>query len=479
MNLKIYQAGLKFMLINTVKRLFNGEVSFEHSLDHGIYGTIKASVPIDQVALNKIKEQMTSMVQQNIPFNKKIVSKKEAYDFYKKKGYKEKSYNILNIPNVAVSIFSLEGQYNYFYTHDIPASTGVLQYFDLFYVDINKFVLIYPFNGKLDFTFRRKLFETFNDYNDWSHRLGVPYVSNLNNIVANGTISDLIRKNDIIQDSRINDVAKDIIEKNKKIILLAGPSSSGKTTTSRKLALYLSSYGISAKAISLDDFYLDNDKKPVLPDGRIDYESIDAIDVSFFCQCLNGLLKGEEVQLPLYDFTTGHHVLRDPIKIEENEVLVVEGLHAINPKLIACLDPSVLYKVYISPLTPLGIDRHNYVSTTDNRLLRRMIRDFRTRGSSAEKTLLTWGDVRSGEEQYIFPYTDTVDTVINTAYIYEMGVLKVFCEPLLMNIPMDSEAYEEARRLLAALNVFYPISSELIPHDNVLREFIGGSVFEE
>ena len=479
MNLKIYQAGLKFMLINAVKRLFNGEVFFEHSLDHGIYGEIFAPVQIDQPALNKIKEQMVSMVQQNIQFNKKIVSKQEAYDFYKKKDYMEKAYNILNIPNVAVSMFSLEGQYNYFYTHDIPASTGVLQYFDLFYVDVNKFVLIYPFNGKLDFTFRRKLYETFADYNDWSNRLSIPYVSNLNNIIAQGKISDLIRKNDIIQNSRINDVAKDIIEKSKKIILLAGPSSSGKTTTSRKLALYLASYGVSARAISLDDFYLDNDKKPVGPDGKIDYESIDAIDVNFFCDCLNRLLQGEAVQLPLYDFTTGTHTLKDPITIDVNEVIVVEGLHAINPKLIALLDPNVIYKVYISPLTPLGIDRHNYVSTTDNRLLRRMIRDFRTRGSSAERTLLTWNDVRNGEEQFIFPYTDTVDQVINTAYIYEMGVLKVFCEPLLMNIPMDSEAYEEARRLLDALNVFYPISSEIIPHDNVLREFIGGSVFEE
>jgi uridine kinase len=479
MNLKIYQAGLKFMFVNAVKRLFGGEVYFEHSLDHGIYGTIEAQTPIDQAALNKIKEHMMTMVQQNLPFEKKIVSKKEAYDFYKKKGYKEKAFNVLNINNVVVSMFSLEGQYNYLYTHDIPASTGVIQYFDLFYVDVNKFVLIYPFNGKIDFTFRKKLFDTFADYNDWSHRLGVPYVSNLNNIVAQGTIGDLIRKNDIIQNARINDVAKDIIEKNKKIILLAGPSSSGKTTTSRKLALYLASHGVNAKAISLDDFYLDNDKKPIMADGKVDYESIDAIDINFFSDCLNRLLAGEAVQLPIYDFTIGTHTLDNPITLEENEVVVVEGLHAINPKLISLLDQSVIYKVYISPLTPLGIDRHNYVSTTDNRLLRRMIRDFRTRGCNAEKTILTWGDVRSGEEQYIFPHTDTVDQVINTAYIYEMGVLKVFCEPLLMNIPMDSEAYDEARRLLGALNVFYPISSELIPHDNVLREFIGGSVFEK
>ena len=479
MNLKIYQSGLKFMFINAVKRLFNGEVYFEHSLDHGISGTIDATLPIDQNALNKIKEYMQVMVSQNLPFDKKIVTKKEAYEFYKKKGCKEKAFNVLNISNVAVSIFSLEGQYNYLYTHDMPQSTGVLQYFDLYYVDVNKFILIYPFNGKLDFTFRRKLYETFAEYNDWSRRLEIPYVSNLNNIVAHGKVGDLIRKNDIIMNSHINDIARDIIDKNKKIILLAGPSSSGKTTSSRKLALYLSSYGVNAKAISLDDFYLEDDKKPVGEDGKVDYESINAIDVDFFADCLNRLLQGEEVQLPQYEFTTGTQKLKDPISIGEKDVIVVEGLHAINPKLIELLDESVVYKIYISPLTPLGIDRHNYVSTTDNRLLRRMIRDFRTRGADAEKTILTWGDVRRGEEENIFPYTDTVDKVLNTAYIYEMGILKVFCEPLLMNIPMDSEAYDEARRLLDALNVFYPISSELIPEDNVLREFIGGSVFEE
>ncbi len=478
MNLKIYQSGLKFMFINAVKRLFNGEVYFEHSLDHGIYGEIQASVPIDQAALNKIKEHMKVMVGQNIPFEKKIVSKKEAYEFYKNKGYKEKAFNVLNISNVAVSLFSLEGQYNYLYTHDMPASTGVLQYFDLYYVDVNKFVLVYPFNGKLDFTFRHRLYETFTQYNDWSNRLGIPYVSNLNNIIAQGKIGDLIRKNDIIMNSNINDIAREVIDKNKKIILLAGPSSSGKTTSSKKLALYLSSYGVNATPISLDDFYLENDKKPILPDGKVDYESVDAIDVKFFSECLNKLLRGEAVQLPIYDFTTGGHTLADPITIGEKDVVVVEGLHAINPKLLELLDQNVIYKIYLSPLTPLGIDRHNYVSTTDNRLLRRMIRDFRTRGCNAEKTILTWGDVRTGEENFIFPYTDTVDKVLNTAYIYEMGVLKVFCEPLLKNIPIDSEAYDEARRLLNALNAFYPISSELIPHDNVLREFIGGSVFE-
>ena len=479
MNLKVYQAGLKFMLVNTVKRLFGGEVFFEHSLDHGIYGSIKANQEIDQAAMGRIKEHMNKMVQLNLPFEKKIVSKKDAYDFYMNKGHSEKAFNILNISNVVVSMFSLEGQYNYFYTHDIPASTGVLQSFDLYYVDTNRFILVYPFEGRIDFTFKKKLYDNFLLYEKWVQRLNISYVSSINKIISDGGINDLIHKNEIIMNSQINGVSREIIDNKKRIVLLAGPSSSGKTTTTKKLGIFLSSYGYDAITISLDDFYLDNAHKPLLPDGRVDYESIDAIDINGFTDCLTRLLKGEEVQLPVYDFTTGEPKPGKIVKLKENEVILVEGLHAINPKLVNMIDPSVVYKVYISPLTPLGIDRHNYVSTTDNRLLRRMIRDFRTRGRTAEQTILSWKDVRDGEEKYIFPFTDTVDVVLNTAYVYEVGILKVFCEPLLKNISMDSPAYDEARRLLASLNVFYPISSEYITPDNILREFIGGSLYED
>ena len=478
MNLKVYQAGLKFMLINAVKRLFNGEVFFEHSLDHGIYGTIQAPVEIDQEALGKIKAHMMKMVQQNLPFEKKTVSKREAYDFYLKKGNIEKAFNVLNISNVVVSMFSLEGQYNYFYSHDMPASTGVLQYFDLYFIDNNKFILTYPFEGKMDFTFKKSLYENFLLYEKWVRRLKISYVPSINQVISDGGIKDLIHKNEIIMNSQINGISRAIIDNNKKIVLLAGPSSSGKTTSTRKLAIFLESYGYNAITISLDDFYLDNAHKPLLPDGRVDYESIDAIDINSFNNCLSRLLHGEEVQLPEYDFTIGEPKPGKIVKLEENTVILVEGLHAINPKLVNMIDQTVLYKVYISPLTPLGIDRHNYVSTTDNRLLRRMIRDFRTRGRTAEQTILSWPDVRTGEEQYIFPYTDTVDVVLNTAYVYEIGILRVFCEPLLKNISMDSPAYEEARRLLASLNVFYPITSEYVTNDNILREFIGGSIYE-
>jgi len=479
MNIKVYQAGLKFMLINTVKRLFNGEVYFEHSLDHGIYGKIKADATIDQNNLNKIKEYMHTMVQQDLPFSKKTVGKNEAYNFYKNKGNYEKAHNVLNISNEIVSMVSLEGQYNYFYSHDMPLSTKVLEYFDLYYVKDNEFVLIYPFNGKLSFTFRHKIHDAFVRCNAWADNIGIKYVSDLNNIISSGGAHDLVRKCDIVYDSHLYEISRNVVEQNKKILLLAGPSSSGKTTSSRKLSLYLSTIGYNAIPISLDDFFIDKDKTPLKADGTKDFESIRAIDLNLFYEDMTKLLNGEEVHLPIYDFVSGTHTLaEDATKLTGKDIIVIEGLHAINPELTSKLDQNIIYKVYISPFTPLGIDRHNYVSTTDNRLLRRMIRDFKTRGMSPETTLLSWNSVREGEEQYIFPYTDTVDYILNTSFLYEIGMLKVYAEPLLASIPMESEAYFEARRLLDSFRPFYPISSEYIEEDCLLREFIGGSVFE-
>lgn len=478
MNIKIYQAGLKFMLCNTVKRLYGGEVYFDHSLDHGIYGRIKANVDIDQNNLKKIKDYMVTMVNENLPFSKKIVSKQEAYNFYMNKNNKEKANNILDIANVAVSMFSLEGQYNYYYTHDMPATTGSLKYFDLYYVNTNEFVLVYPYNGKMEYSFRSHIYNAFKEYETWSNNIGIDYVCDLNDIVAKGKYKDLIRKNEIKEDTNIYEISKKIIELKKKIILLAGPSSSGKTTSSRKLSLYLSSFGVNALPISLDDYFVDRAATPLGANGKPDYESINAVDIKLFSSNLNDLLQGKSVSLPIYNFTVGTHTFDKPIKLGPNDVIVVEGLHAINPELIKLLDPNVIYKVYISPFTPLGIDRHNYVSTTDNRLIRRIIRDFRTRGKSAEETILSWQSVRDGEEKNIFPYTDMVDSVLNTAYIYEIGVLKVYVEPLLACIPMTSPAYSEARRLLDEFRTFYPIPSDDIPKDNLLREFIGGSSFE-
>lgn len=479
MNLKVYQAGLKFMLVNAVKRLYNGEVIFHHSLDHGIYATIITNKVINEKDTIMIKDCMLKIVGDNIPFNKKVVTRKEAYDFYTKKKHFEKAKNILNVSNATVSLFEFEGQYNYFYSHDMPKASGELSVFDIYYISPNEIVLLYPTDGVINFTFRHKIYEAFGDYDVWLNKQNINYVSDINREVSSGHVEALIKKNDLVIDNKLYEIAKDVIDKNKKIVAIAGPSSSGKTTTSKKLSLYIASLGKKAIPVSLDDFFLNRGETPKDENGNYDYECLNALDLNLFNEDLQKLLNGEEVVLPRFDFIDGVKLFDNaPIRLDEDEILVIEGLHAINPELLS-IDSNVLYKIYISPLTPLNVDRHNYISTTDNRLLRRIVRDFRTRGRSAETSLESWASVRNGEEKYIFPYTDNCDAIVNTAYIYEIGVLKVYVEPLLYDIDIDSPMFNEARRLLDSLKTFYPIPSEYVAKDNLLREFIGGSSFEE
>lgn len=478
-NRKVYIAGLKFMLVNAVKRLYNGEVYFHHSLDKGLFVTIDSDTVIDEAELKKLKAYMDTMVQDDIKFNKKVVSKQEAYDFFIKKGHIEKADNILAVNNLTVTLYEFEGQYNYFYA-DMPSSTKELELFDLYYVNDNELVLLYPTDGEIKFEFRNNIYNCFKKTDSWMNKVGINYVTDVNELMADGKIADLISKQNVTVDHNLFDIARDIVDKGKRIILIAGPSCSGKTTTSRKMSLYLSSLGVNALPISLDDFFVDRGDTPLDEDGKPDYECLEALDLKLYNETLQKLLDGEEVKIPRFNFILGAKEYDDRVyQIGDADVLVIEGLHALNPNLMQLEDNSICYKIYISPLTPLSVDRHNYVSTTDNRLLRRIVRDFRTRGRSCEASLATWASVRRGEEKHIFPYTDTCDAMLNTAYVYELGVLKVYVEPLLRNVKMDSEYYWEARRLLDNLQTFYTVPSENIDDENLLREFIGGSRFEE
>lgn len=479
MSNKEYAAGLKFLLYVAVKDLFDGEVFFHHSLDKGIYTTIECKEIIDKEKLLNIKNYMKKLVDKDIPIVKRIVKKEDAYKYYKEKNALEKMTNVLNISNVTVSLFELNGKYNYFYTHNMVKSTGELKLFDLYFIEDNKFILVLPTNDEIIFNFRNKIYESFREYDSWLKRVDINYVMDLNKLIADGKIKDFIRKNDIMIERNLEGIAEDIVSKNKRIVLLAGPSSSGKTTTSKKLSLYLSSLGVNAIPISLDDFFLNRNETPVDEYGNKDYESINALDLKLFNKVLTDLMSGNKTYLPSYNFITGEKEMSTtPIVLNANDCLVIEGLHGLNPNLISSEYQNLIYKIYISPLTPLNVDRHNYVSTTENRLLRRIIRDFRTRGKSGEDSLASWESVRRGEEAYIFPYTDSADAIINTAYTYEIGVLKVYVEPILYSIDINSKYYNEARRIIDHLKTFYPIPSEYVSEDNLLREFIGGSSFE-
>ncbi len=472
------KAGLKFLFIIACKEILNCEVKFCHSLDIGMRGTFLTNKKITNTDIKNIDNLMREYIKKSYPILKLTVSTKDAINYYNRYNQIEKSKGIENIINDTVTFNELLGNYNYFFSN-IVENTNQISNFKIINLNNNDFVLINNYD-KREYIHKKNLLVEFNKYNEWINKQHISYVSDINKIISDGKISDFIKKNDIMINDSIMKIAQDIVRLKKKIIFIGGPSSSGKTTSSRKLCLYLNSLGKNTIKLSLDDYYKeDNEIKPN-QDGTKDYESLNAIDLNLFKKQVSDLLLGKSVKIPKYHFSIGTKKFEENgIKLEKDDILVIEGLHCLNEEVSAFILKKDKYKIYVSPLTPLTIDRHNYISTTDNRLLRRIVRDNRTRGASIEKTLSTWENVRRGEEKYIFPFTDEADVVLNTAYIYEIGVLKVFVEPLLYTISIDSKYYDMARRLLDSLKNFYPISSEYLDSDNVLREFIGRSEFNE
>ena len=343
-------------------------------------------------------------------------------------------------------------------------------------------MLQYPtLNGEIpSYVEHKKITEAFNKNYKSAKKLNIFTSSDINRIIAEGKINDIITLNEVIANNELLDLARQIAEQSSrvKVVLIAGPSSSGKTTTSRKLSMFLNTFGLNPKPISLDDYFLPREETPKLPNGDYDFESLRAIDIDLFNNQLKKLLNNEEVIIPTFNFKTGIPEFNKSLKLNDNDIIIIEGLHCLNEELTKSIPKENKYKVYVSPLTDLNVDNYNMVSTSDNRLLRRMVRDNRTRGYSAEYTIKTWSRVRDGEEKYVFPYQEEADFVVNSALIYEIGALRQYAEPLLYNIDINSPYYEEARRLLRFLNMFLVVPTENIPKESILREFIGGSYFE-
>lgn len=478
---KLQKSGLKLILCCAFKELYDGDVQFNHSLDQGIYGKFITNKKLTKASINKIVERMNEIIENDIPIEKLSVDRKDAINFFKEIGEFEKQKNAEYCNVKVMTFYKLLNEINYFYT-EMVESTGEILKFDLTYLGNNEFVLTDSIDKrnfkKLDL--KKNIYESFQEYDVWCNTLKINYLCDINKKVAESKIDDFIKQSDIINENKIYEIAYDIHSKNKKIIMLGGPSSSGKTTSTRKLAIFLSTFGINAIKISLDDYYKEEKDLPINEFGEKDIESPNSLDIKLFNKNIKDLLAGKVVKLPTYNFIEGKkHFSNKGIKLEKNDILLIEGLHSLNPKFTKAFKQSDIYKIYISPFTPLGLDRHNYISTTDNRLLRRMVRDNRTRGKNAEETLAQWQKVRLNEDEYIFPYTNEADIVLNTAFVYEMGVLKVFAEPILYTVDINSPYYEDARRLIEHLSVFFPISSEHISNDNILREFIGGSIYDE
>ena len=478
---RVYESGLIFVLEKACLNMLNSEIEVKYSIDKGIY--IKTYKKITKEDLDKVSREMKEIVKRDLPIQKNLVNRLEAIEYYKS----TKSYDKVNVlkysVNTNVNLYRLMDIYNYFFSY-LPVSTGALKEFKLTYIDQNSFVLRYPniyYLNKIPvYKHHDKLFNEFKKYDEWSEKLGIENVSSLNSKVTKGNVDDIVLLSENIQNNSLFKIAETIYNNKKlKLILLAGPSSSGKTTTSKKLELFLKGFGLNPIAISIDNYFVDRDKTPRLPDGSYDFESLNSINVELFNKNLKDLLDGKEVTLPVYNFITGKSELSDEsIKLGEKEILIVEGLHALNEELTYSIDRKNKYKIYLCPLTVLSLDNHNRIRTTDNRLLRRIIRDNRTRGYSASDTLSTWSKVREGEEKYVFPFQDEADVIFNTSLIYELGVLKTYAEPLLYSVEENDPMYKEAVRLLNLLKNILPISNDYIPVDSIVREFIGGGYFK-
>ncbi|MCI8568786.1 MAG: nucleoside kinase [Bacilli bacterium] len=476
--------GLIFILQYAVKKLFgkNSDILVQHSLDKGLY--IDTNFKLSEEKLLKIKEVMIDIITKDLPITKVTIDRIEAINYFKEIGDFTKAGVLRYNTNNYITLYRLGNIYNYFYNL-MPTSTGKVKDFDLTYIKDNGFVLRFPtvyINNKIQkYKHHPHMFEAFAENKEWAKIIGVRNSVELNKVVSTGKINDLIKIDETLQSNRLLSVAKEInAKKNKvKIVLIAGPSSSGKTTTSRKLCMYLKSFGLEPKTIGMDDYFVEKEETPLDENNNPDFECLEAVDLKLFDKQMANLLSGKNVKIPTYNFSTGKKEYHNEMQLEEKDILIIEGIHALDNKILTNIDRSKKFKIYISPLTELNLDDQNRIPTTDNRLLRRIVRDNRTRNYSVEKTLKQWPSVRLGEEKYIFPFQDESDVTINSAAIYEIGVLKTYVEPLLYSVESTSPYYEEAKRLINFLRLFLPIPADAIPQDAVIREFIGGSYFHE
>lgn len=482
----IYARSAQFILIVAVKQVLgeDAEVIIEHSIDKGVYCEIK-NCDIDKPVLRKIESKMHEIVAEDLKFTKVSVSRIDAIKYFRKKKRMDKVNVLKYISNTYVNLYRLDDVYDYFYG-ELAYSTKAIDDFKLTYIKDNGFVLscpdIYNPECTLDYKHHKMLFDTFLDYTKWGRILKISNAADLNEVVSTGKYGDLIRISEAYYNGQLSEIADRVYDnkKNIKIILIAGPSSSGKTTTSKKLEIYLKSKGLRTHQISIDDYFINRDKTPLDEHGDRDLESLRAVDIDLLNRHLIKLFDGEKVLLPEYNFMTGEREYRKKwLQMDEDDIIIIEGLHALNEDLTISIPRRNKFKIYISPLTQLNIDNHNHIHTSDTRKLRRIIRDNKFRNYNAADTLKMWEKISYGEERYIFPFQDDADMIINSALVYELGVLKTYAEPLLFSVSENDPVYPEALRLINFLRNFLPIPSEEVPDDSVLREFIGNSCFYE
>lgn len=430
--------------------------------------------------IDRIVCSMYSFVEKDLPITKHSAKTQYAEQLFKEKGLHDKERLLHYRRSSRVNLYELDGVVDYFYGFMAP-STGMLKYFDIVPYE-NGFVLLFPGANSRSvepLVTSNKLFHTLDDSREWSKMLGIGTIGSLNDAIAAGRGQEIMLLQEALMEQKIGNLAAQIAsDDKKKFVMIAGPSSSGKTSFANRLSIQLIAKGRKPHPLSLDDYYVDRELCPKHPDGSFDFECLESIDVKLFNEDMNRLLKGEAVDMPSFNFKTGKREYRGrKLVLGPDDILVIEGIHGLNDRLSQLIPPEHKFKIYISALTQLNIDEHNPLSTTDERLIRRIVRDARTRGTNAMETIAMWPSVRKGERENIFPFQEQADVMFNSALVYELAVLKVYAEPLLFGIERDCPEYLEAKRLLKLLDYFLPMPADGIPNNSLLREFVGGSCF--
>ncbi|HCX72869.1 MAG TPA: nucleoside kinase, partial [Candidatus Cloacimonas sp.] len=477
----IYQDTAIMIMMKAFHSLFPNKyrLVIEHSIGSGIYGEVFGGYVLKQEDVDKLKQEMQKIIEANFRIEKLVLTSNEAEDIFKQFGRDDV---IKNLNRSKMQVFKCEGYYDYFIRQLAP-STGYIRAFDLVF-HAPGLILQYPDKNtmELDYSkpFPRNLFSTHQEHDKWLNILGVHFVSSINRKIKKYKLTDLILIEEALHENKIVNIAEEISHnRDAKVILIAGPSSSGKTTFAKRLSIQLRVLGIFPHIMGMDNYFLPREKTPLKENGEKDYESIKAIDLELLNQHLQAVLSGEEIQLPKYNFVAGRRELSNRrLRLLENDVLIMEGIHGLNDELTKSVPFNQKLKIYVSALNNLSIDSHNRIPTTDTRKIRRIIRDHNFRGHTAEQTLKMWNAVRAGEDRNIFPFQENADFMFNSILTYELGVLKKYITPLLEGIDEYSEEYLEAQRLLRILHHFSNISDEMVPSNSILREFIGGSIFK-
>ncbi len=453
----------------------------EFAIGPGYYCHIRDGFEPQEEMIRKINQRMQELVDADLPIMKKSYSLSEAMEIFKKQNMKDKEKLFRYRRSSVVNIYSLDGYLNYYYGYMLPR-TGYVKYFKVTAYE-DGLMLILPEQHTPDklpvLENREKLFRTLKITDEWGNMMGIDTVGDLNDQICHGNINDLILVQEALQERRIAEIAEDIVQRGGiKFVMIAGPSSSGKTTFSHRLSIQLRTYGLTPHPIALDDYFVNREDTPRDENGDYNFECLEAIDLKQFNEDMTDLLSGKSVQLPSFNFKTGMREYRGNYKtLGKDDILVIEGIHGLNDATSYALPGESKYKIYISALTSINIDDHNRIPTTDGRLLRRMVRDARTRGTTAKRTIEMWPSVRRGEETYIFPFQESADAMFNSVLIYELAVLKQYAEPLLFGIHKGEPEYHEAKRLLKFLDYFVGVSSDSVPNNSICREFVGGSCF--